>query len=108
LLVRRQGDALQADILVAPHHGSKTSSTAAFVRQVKPDYVLFATGYRNHFGFPKSAVVERWREAGAITLNTAVTGALQFQLGDSNEVLTPSAYRRANPRVWSAAVRVDE
>ena len=48
-LVRRLGPALHAEVLVAPHHGSKTSSTPGFVAAVSPRYVVFSAGYRNRW-----------------------------------------------------------
>lgn len=63
---------LQAfDVLLMPHHGSKTSSTKAFVQAVQPDIVIAQTGYRNHYGFPKAEVVARYVAVGSEVLNTA-------------------------------------
>jgi competence protein ComEC len=76
LAIRR--DDMDSDILVAPHHGSATSSSEAFVAAVNPDWVLFSTGYRNRYGFPKAEVVARWRLAGAQLFNSAETGAISF------------------------------
>lgn len=64
-LLAEQGAWLRADILVAPHHGSKTSSTAAFIDAVRPDIVLFPVGYRNRFHHPHPTVVARYDEARA-------------------------------------------
>ncbi len=91
---------LASNILVAPHHGSATSSSAPFVRRVEPDWVIFSTGYRNLYGFPKSEVVDRWRATGAETINTAETGAVTFHLysGDQlPEVIHEHAHRYWNP-----------
>ncbi|MDM8563918.1 DNA internalization-related competence protein ComEC/Rec2, partial [Candidatus Marithioploca araucensis] len=52
---------LKADILIVPHHGSKTSSTINFIRAVQPIIALFSAGYRNHFGHPKKEIVQRYR-----------------------------------------------
>jgi competence protein ComEC len=100
LLVDRYREALRADILVAPHHGSKTSSSSPFVAQVRPAFVLFSTGYRNHFGFPKAAVVERWRTTGARLHNSAEAGAIQFWLRPGQAALMPALYRENNPASW--------
>jgi competence protein ComEC len=67
-----------ADIVVAPHHGSRTSSTQALVDRLRPAFVIFATGYRNRWNFPAEEVAERWSGTGACLLNLAETGELQF------------------------------
>ena len=66
------------DLLVAPHHGSRSSSSPAFVRWAHPAYVVFSTGFRHHFGHPHAEVVKRYRAAGAHLLNTALSGAVKF------------------------------
>jgi len=58
------GQELGATLLKAPHHGSRTSSTDAFLRRVRPRHVVFCVGAANPFGFPHRDVVERYREAG--------------------------------------------
>ena len=55
---------LATDLLVAPHHGSKTSSSPQFLDAVAPRYGLFAVGYRNRYRFPSGDVVDRYRRAG--------------------------------------------
>lgn len=59
------------DVLLMPHHGSKTSSTTSFVKQVKPKVVIAQTGYKNQYGFPKAAVVQRYQAEGSEIWNTA-------------------------------------
>ncbi len=66
------------DLIVAAHHGSKTSSSSAFVAATRPRFVVFSTGWGNRWGFPHPAVAERWRRSGACLLNTAEQGALVF------------------------------
>lgn len=51
---------LQADVLLVPHHGSKTSSSAAFLDAVAPHFALVQAGYRNRFGHPAAAVLDRY------------------------------------------------
>ncbi|MDQ6989145.1 MAG: DNA internalization-related competence protein ComEC/Rec2 [Mariprofundaceae bacterium] len=65
------------EVLLMPHHGSKTSSTAAFVQAVRPEVVIAQTGYRNHYGFPKAEVVARYLAVDSEILNTA-DGAVQL------------------------------
>jgi competence protein ComEC len=92
---------LASDILVAPHHGSATSSTQAFVDAVDPEWVLVSSGYRNSYGFPKDEVVQRWQQQGAVILNTAETGAIQFRIARGGQELVPRLYRQLNNRYWS-------
>ena len=88
------------DVLVAPHHGSKTSSSARFVAGTTPEWVLFASGHRNRWGFPADAVVDRWQAAGAKTLTTAVSGAIEVEFGPTTLRPTPRAWRAHNRRAW--------
>jgi competence protein ComEC len=97
-LLQESGVDLQADILVAPHHGSNTSSTTPFLQAVAPQYVLFPVGYRNRFRFPRQAVVERYREQNVTMLDTATAGAISFQLGQGP--LSPFRYRQSARRYW--------
>ncbi|MET0534525.1 MAG: DNA internalization-related competence protein ComEC/Rec2, partial [Steroidobacter sp.] len=75
----------RVDVVVAPHHGSGTSSTSLFVEGVRPDVTIFSTGYRNRWRMPRADVVERWRKAGARTYDTALSGALTatFEAGET-------------------------
>jgi competence protein ComEC len=68
------------DIVVVPHHGSRTSSSTAFVDSTGPGLAVFSTGYRNRWGFPRPEVVARWQATGADTVNTATMGAVSQRL----------------------------
>jgi competence protein ComEC len=87
------------DILLAPHHGSRTSSTATFVAKVQPRYVVFATGYRNRFGHPHPAVVERYTQAGAQLLNTADSGAIAIDIRQG-QVAHIEQWRQQHVHYW--------
>lgn len=100
-LLGRYRRALAADVLVAPHHGSSTSSTPAFVNEVHPRYVLFAVGYRNRYGFPRPRVVERYRALGAQTLDSAQHGAVCLTLDPEQGVRALSSHRQAARRYWN-------
>jgi competence protein ComEC len=65
-------------LVIAPHHGSRSSSSAALVDAVRARYVVFTTGYANRWDFPRPDVVARWVAAGACPRTTAETGALRF------------------------------
>ncbi|GFE87919.1 DNA internalization-related competence protein ComEC/Rec2 [Steroidobacter agaridevorans] len=70
----------RATVVVAPHHGSDTSSSSLFVAAVRPDVTIFSTGYRNRWNFPRPAVVARWQEAGARCYDTGASGAISVVL----------------------------
>ncbi|MEJ2618983.1 MAG: DNA internalization-related competence protein ComEC/Rec2 [Candidatus Thiodiazotropha sp.] len=91
---------LGSDILVAPHHGSNSSSTAEFVTAVGPQWVLFSTGYENSYGFPNHEVVQRWQDQGAKLLDTAKVGAIEFRLLPGEKHSMPRLYREVNRRYW--------
>jgi competence protein ComEC len=70
---------LHATVIKVPHHGSGTSSTAEFVAAVRPRVAVISLGYQNRYGFPEAAVVERYREAGAMVLRTDQCGAVTIE-----------------------------
>lgn len=88
-----------ADVVVVPHHGSNTSSTAGFVAATRPRLALIAAGYRNRWGFPKPAVLERWHAAGAQTFSTVDSGAIEVTVGADGELL-PRRHRVEARRYW--------
>jgi competence protein ComEC len=100
-LLASQANGLPADILVAPHHGSASSSTDPFVAAVNPEWVLFSAGYRNRYGFPKQVVVDRWRLAGAQTINSAEAGAVSFYLSSDGSPPAVVLERERDRRYWN-------
>lgn len=69
------GTDLKADVLLMPHHGSKTSSTPAFLDAVQPRFALVQAGYRNRYGHPAEPVLARYRARGITVLESARCGA---------------------------------
>jgi competence protein ComEC len=69
---------LQADLLLVPHHGSKTSSSAALLDAVRPRLALVQAGYRNRFGHPAGEVLARYRERGIAVTDSARCGAANW------------------------------
>lgn len=100
LLVKQYNSNLQSSILIAPHHGSATSSSQSLIDFVRPKYVLFSIGYKNRFRFPHRAVVARYIHAGAELLNTAQSGAITFKFSDKSDILLPITYREKARRFW--------
>jgi competence protein ComEC len=92
------------DVLLVPHHGSRTSSSEEFIAALAPRWAIVPAGYRNRFGHPGREVVERYARAGVTLLRTDLDGAVTVMLDkDSPEVRTERA--RA-PRYWRRSPRV--
>jgi len=98
LMIERAGAGLRADVLLAPHHGSRTSSTPGFLEAVRPGFVVVPVGYRNRFGHPKADVLGRYEEAGAQVLRTDLDGAVTVRLGAQE--IEVAGERAARPRYW--------
>jgi competence protein ComEC len=90
------------DLVVAPHHGSRTSSTPPFVQATHPRYVVFSTGFGNRWHFPAADIVARWRQSGACALNTAEEGALEFATVPEGGLRLVRRWRASAPGVWLA------
>lgn len=65
--------------LLVPHHGSKTSSSEAFIDVINPALAVVQAGYANRFGHPAAPVVERYRRRGVPLVNTATCGAMHWR-----------------------------
>ncbi|HEY4530811.1 MAG TPA: DNA internalization-related competence protein ComEC/Rec2 [Luteimonas sp.] len=100
-LVGRVPEDLPADVVVVPHHGSRTSSTAAFIEATGARVALVSAGHGNRFGHPDPAVAARWRAAGAEVPATAGEGALGVRLSGAGPEVTGERQRRS--RLWDRA-----
>ncbi|MFI4955048.1 MAG: DNA internalization-related competence protein ComEC/Rec2 [Gammaproteobacteria bacterium] len=99
-LLQKQPDLLPSTIIIAPHHGSRSSSTVKFLQQVQPEYVIFPAGYLNRFNFPNPKIVERYQQVGAVMLVTATHGTIHLAF-DANEVAIPVGFRQQYRRYWT-------
>lgn len=90
---------LPAELLLVPHHGSRTSSTVSFVERVAPRHAVFSMGHRNRFGHPRADVVDRYRAIGAELHRTDHGGALDFVL-DAPVIAAPTRARDQHLRYW--------
>ena len=88
--------AVPTDWLQAPHHGSRSSSSEAFVRALAPKAVLISRGHGNTFGHPHPQVVARYQRHGVQILDSAEQGAVRLQLGD----FQPAQAMRGATRFW--------
>lgn len=98
-LIDHYADYLQADILIAPHHGSKSSSSRGFLEQVAPQAILISAGYRNKYRHPNRDVLAAYKKLHVQYLNTANEGALEL-LFQENEAEIIS-YRQQQSRYWN-------
>jgi len=73
-------------VVVAAHHGSRTSSEAHWVEAVAADHVIYTAGYRHHYGHPHPDVVARYERSGARAYNTAHSGALRLRFPPGGRV----------------------
>ena len=100
-MLARDRPALRCQVLVIPHHGSRTSSTPAFLDAVDAGIGVISVGYRNRFRHPNEAVVRRYAERGVILRRTDEEGALHMVLpADPARPIAVSG-QAARVRYWS-------
>jgi competence protein ComEC len=98
------GADLHATVLKVPHHGSATSSCAAFVAGVRPQVAVISDGYLNSFHFPAPVVVERYVEAGAILVRTDLDGAVMVDATPDSVTVRAFNSAGASIRIVPAAL----
>ena len=98
-LYRQSPNLLQADVVIAPHHGSKTSSSQGFIDAVSPSVVVFSQGYQNRWGMPGKSVQRRYLRANAALFSTSDSGQVQIFY---DETLRIKTYREDFYPYWYA------
>ncbi|OAI50013.1 hypothetical protein AYO45_00085 [Gammaproteobacteria bacterium SCGC AG-212-F23] len=99
-LVENEKANLSADILVAPHHGSKTSGLKEFVVAVHPKIVLLPLGYRNRYHFPHPQILAQYANLGAIFYDSVTAGAITYKINSQGLISSPELYRKENKKFW--------
>jgi competence protein ComEC len=99
------GASLKSDLLLVPHHGSKTSSSAAFLDAVQPRWAMVQAGYRNRFGHPAPAVVARYEERGIRLVTSAACGAAWWSTASAAPL---RCERHVARRYWHHRIPLDE
>jgi competence protein ComEC len=89
------------DIVLVPHHGSRTSSNRVFVNTIRPKVAIVSAGFKNRWGFPKEDVVDKWETAGARVLNTADSGAISYRVCRDDGVRLLGLNRQDSRRFWN-------
>lgn len=98
ILSQRYGELLRSEIMLIPHHGSKTSSSRALLEKVQPKLGLVSAGYRNRFGHPHPGVQQRFRKLGIPIVNTADDGAISIVF--SRQKILISGHRQESKAYW--------
>ena len=93
---------LSANLLVAPHHGSSSSSGMDFIAAVLPDYTVFTSGYLNRFGHPKQEIRQRYIDSGATLLRSDEDGAILIEMNAQG--LQIERYRKTHRHYWTAQI----
>ena len=101
-LVASLGTALRSDVLIVPHHGSRTSSTPAFIDAVRPTVAVFQAGYLSRFRHPAPDVVARYVERGIETVTSPACGAWHGPPGTHPEA---ACERERVRRYWHHRMR---
>jgi competence protein ComEC len=88
------GNRLKSTVLLAPHHGSKTSSSQRFLEEVTPEVVVISSRYKSRFGFPHPSVLKRYREMGCRVLETALNGAVSMRTDGRTLEIVPTVINK--------------
>jgi len=99
-LVANESAKLKAQVLLVPHHGSKTSSSAAFLDAVAPRVAIVQSGYRNRFGHPAPSVLARLQERQIQVVNSPHCGAYTWQSWQSWQSHIGACERLRGLRYW--------
>ncbi len=100
-LMAHWGQRLEAEVMIVPHHGSTTSSTAAFLDAVRPRLALLSTGFGNRFGFPKAKIMRRYQKRGIKVVDTAQDGMLSVLFTHGRGMQLQPGYRSSAGRYWN-------
>lgn len=103
LLLTEAGDKLPATVLIAPHHGSDTSSTSAFLEKVHPDLTIFPVGYLNRYKHPRNAVLARYHAIESQLLRTDADGAVLLRF--EKNTWSVENWRTLYRRYWHHSLR---
>jgi competence protein ComEC len=93
---------LKSDVMVAPHHGSKTSSSVQFISEIQPNLTIFTAGYLNRFRHPRPEIVKRYEDTQSKILRSDYHGAitLNFVAGNSKGAFSTNSWRQQDKRYW--------
>lgn len=87
---------LQSDVIIVPHHGSKTSSSPGFIRKVNPKYAIISAGFDNRYHFPHQETLKTFLREKITVLNTMDCGMVNFTLSKDGRFSVPECYKKAH------------
>lgn len=93
-LIATYGNQLRSAVLLVPHHGSKTSSSPAFIEQVAPHYAVISSGFDNRYHFPHQQTLSTFKRQKIAVYNTAECGMVSVKLGRINNEISTSCYKK--------------
>ena len=102
-LTRRHGDRLASDVLIVPHHGSRTSSSPALLNAVDPAVAVVSRGLNNPFGHPHPDAVKRFDARETVLFDTAYDGAVRILVGPDG--VSTRAHRHGPQPPWRSGAR---
>ncbi|MDP1659382.1 MAG: DNA internalization-related competence protein ComEC/Rec2 [Methylotenera sp.] len=85
-LLSLDAEILKSDVMIVPHHGSKTSSTTDFIEAVSPSISIFTPGYLNRYKHPRPEVIERYRAANSLLYRSDYNGAIEMRFINHSQV----------------------
>ncbi|SMM99306.1 DNA internalization-related competence protein ComEC/Rec2 [uncultured Candidatus Thioglobus sp.] len=96
-LVKNLAKTLNSDVMIAPHHGSKSSSTEEFLNAVSPTLIVVSSGFQNRYRHPHKTIIKRYQGNGIKMLQTACAGQIDIILDDK---ITVTEYRKTSARYY--------
>ena len=94
----------RTEVILMPHHGSKSSSDTSFLEQLKPGLALVSAGYRNPFHQPHPHILERYHQQGIKVLSTIDSGEISVYFPADATVYRTEEYRKTHQRYWHRRV----
>ncbi|EGG94215.1 DNA internalization-like competence protein [gamma proteobacterium IMCC1989] len=88
------------DIMLVPHHGSKTSSSESLLAHLHPDYAMVTAGHNNQYRHPHPTITERYHAINTKLINTALSGAVRFSIDEQSHHWHIERWRQVNKRYW--------
>lgn len=92
-LLQHYPEQLKSDVVVVPHHGSKTSSSLGFIQQIAPKYAIISAGFDNRYHFPHQDTLRNLAREHVSVLNTTDCGMVSFTLSKQSGLVEPKCYK---------------